>query len=474
MSEGGTRESGSQGGIGAKGAGTKRVSIGHHILQLLIAALAVMAVVMLIFVHILANVAVEYDIKMNLERELYKCHKEISINAAGQILSSDDFFQRDGEIVILVIDASGKVLAGEYPKGYPKDIELGVKKLQQASVGKETYYIRDIRKYIDNGPQIYVRGVVRRSDTYSRYQMMEYLAAVSILIVSGVAILGGVLLSKRISGSLKDMCRTAEGIGQNMNMSKRMEYDGRFYELDVLAHANNRMLDRLEETFRQQEQFTSDVAHELRTPIAVMTAQCQYVREKSVSREEVKEAFEVIERQTSKVNTIISRLLELSRLDYDRRGIQKDDVDLPEIVQSVCEDLQLKSGDSLRFQLKLSDAHVIGDINLVMIAIQNLLTNAVKYSMSGSVIEVETGMRDKMAYVIVKDYGMGIRESDLAHIFKRFYKADKSRNSEGFGLGLPLTMKIAQKHGGTVLVESREGEGSTFILQLPDIEEVRL
>ena len=180
-----------------------------------------------------------------------------------------------------------------------------MKKLQQASVGKETYYIRDIRKYIDNGPQIYVRGVVRRSDTYSRYQMMEYLAAVSILIVSGVAILGGVLLSKRISGSLKDMCRTAEGIGQNMNMSKRMEYDGRFYELDVLAHANNRMLDRLEETFRQQEQFTSDVAHELRTPIAVLLAQCEYAKEYVSTKEEFDDAIDVIYRQTKKTNVVI-------------------------------------------------------------------------------------------------------------------------------------------------------------------------
>lgn len=250
-------------------------------------------------------------------------------------------------------------------------------------------------------------------------------------------------------------------------MSRRMEYAGRFYELDVLAQANNRMLDRLEETFRQQEQFTSDVAHELRTPIAVMAAQCQYVREKSVRKEEVWEAFEVIERQSSKVNEIISRLLELSRLDYDRRQIQKEDVDLPEIVQSVCEDLQLKSGDSLQFQFFLADAHIIGDINLIAIAVQNLLTNAVKYCPAESMIEVETGIRDHDAFVKVKDYGPGICEEDMGHIFKRFYKADKSRNSEGFGLGLPLTMKIAQKHGGTVLAESREGEGCTFTLLLP-------
>ncbi len=105
-----------------------------------------------------------------------------------------------------------------------------------------------------------------------------------------------------------------------------------------------------------------------------------------------------------------------------------------------------------------------------MIAIQNLLTNAVRYSGPGSPIEVETGTQDGMVFVRVRDYGAGISEEDLPYIFKRFYKADKSRNSQGFGLGLPLTMKIAQKHGGTVLVQSRQGEGSTFTLLLPQNE----
>ncbi len=324
----------------------------------MIAALAVMAAAMLIFVHILANAAVEYDIKGHLEREVYKNMKEVSLSDTGQVVCSEDFCIKNEDIVYLILDSTGKVLVGEYLPGCPTDIAVGKKKLRQVSVGMETYYIRDACRYYKNEPQIYMRSIVRRSDIYSRYQMLEYLSAVSILVVSGIAIVGGILLSRHISDSLKDMCRAAEGIGQNLNMSRRMEYDGRFYELDVLAQANNRMLSRLEETFRQQEQFTSDVAHELRTPIAVMAAQCQYVREKSVSREEFQEAFEVIERQSSKVNEIISRLLELSRLDHDRRQIQKEDVDLPEIVQSVCEDLQLKSGDRLLFQFHLAEAHI--------------------------------------------------------------------------------------------------------------------
>lgn len=433
----------------------------------MIAALAVMAAVMLIFVHILANAAVEYDIRQSLERIAYKNMKEIQVDGTGKIIYKEDFTLAEGDIHFLVLDADGQLVFGEYPQSCPQDIPVSTKKMHQVTNDGEEFYIRDMRKHYNGNIYLCMRAIVRKSDAYSRYQTLEYLAYISILVVFGIAIFCGMFLSRHISGSLKAMCRSAEMIGQNRNMSSRMEYDGRFYELEVLTQANNRMLDRLEETFRQQEQFTSDVAHELRTPVAVMTAQCQYAHGKSVSPEEYREAFEVIERQSFKIGEIISRLLELSRLDYDRRQIEKEDLDLPELVESVCEDLQQKYEDSLQLQLRLAQAHAVGDISLIMIAIQNLITNAIRYSKAASPIEVETGMRGEMAYVLVKDYGAGISEEDLPHIFKRFYKADKSRNSIGFGLGLPLTMKIAQKHGGTVLAESRQGEGSTFTLLLP-------
>lgn len=424
---------------------------------------------MLIFVRILANAAVEYDIRQSLDRKAYENLKEMEVDETGKIIYKDDFVQAEGDVHFLILEGDGTILLGEYPKNCPQDIEINVKKLYQINAGRETFYIRDMRKHIVGGSRIYMRAIVRKADTYSRYQTLEYLAYLSIFIVFGIAILCGILLARRISSSLRQMCQSAEAIGQDMNMSSRMEYNGKFYELAVLTQANNRMLDRLEEMFRQQEQFTSDVAHELRTPIAVMTAQCQYVRAKSAGEEEYQEAFEVIERQALKVGAIISRLLELSRLDYDRRQLEKEDVDLPELVQSLCEDLQLKSGDSLQMRFRLEQAHTVGDISLIMIAIQNLLTNAVRYGEPGSLIEVATGKRGEQVYVSVKDHGAGICEEDLPHIFKRFYKADKSRNSQGFGLGLPLTMKIAQKHGGTITVESETGTGSTFTLLLPDM-----
>lgn len=418
---------------------------------------------MLVFVHILADAAVSYDISHNIEYKAYKNSKNMYVDEEGEIA----FAWKEEEVYFVALDYNGKLLAGEYPEGCPQDIETAGRQFQEVSNGKETFFVRDIRKMLEPDRMIFLRAVVRKSDVSSRYQTLEFLAYLTILAFSGIAILFGILFSSRVSNSLKGMCRVAEKIGLDTNMSKRMAYHGRVYELMVLTQANNRMLDRLEEIFLQQEQFTSDVAHELRTPIAVITAQCQYVRRKSAGIEEYQEAFEVIDRHSNKINLIISRLLELSRLDSQRMQIQKEEIDLPEIVQSVCEDMQEKEGSTVNIRQSLKEAHTIGDIGLIMIAVQNLLANAVRYSPPGSAVEVETGMQDGMVFVSVKDYGMGISKEDMAHIFKRFYKADKSRNSKGFGLGLPLAMKIAQKHGGTLTVESVPRQGSTFTLLLP-------
>ena len=142
-------------------------------------------------------------------------------------------------------------------------------------------------------------------------------------------------------------------------------------------------------------------------------------------------------------------------------------LDFVEIVQSVCEEWQEKLQNGIRIRLKLEEAYSMGDIGLIVIVIQNLLTNAVKFSRPYGVIDVKTGEASGESYVQVTDYGIGIAKEHQEQIFQRFYKCDKSRNAEGFGLGLALSKKIAEKHGGRITVISELGKGSTFTLYFP-------
>lgn len=438
----------------------------YYIVAVPTTLLGIMAFLILILIRILSNAAVEYDIKQELFRDLRYNAKYVCVKDEELEIAEDFEFQND-KVFFLVLNKTGDVLAGSYPvEGFPKiPVNNGVSK--RINCAGAEYYVRDRTVGWTKSDRYYLRAVVNKEDTYSRYQTIEL---VSYLTVAGVFC--GILIieffvGRWILGHLKSMCENAEHIGSNLDMSQRMSCENPFSELAVLAQANNRMLDRMEQTFQQQEQFTSDVAHELRTPIAVTLAQCQYARNRMENKEDFLDALEVIGRQANKINTIITQLLSFSRLEQGRMQLGQENLDFAEIVPSVCEDCQEKSGGRVSIKMKLQEVCATGDIALISIVIQNLITNAIKFSHDFGVVEVETGEHGEWVYVAVQDYGIGIEQEEQERIFQRFYKCDKSRNKEGFGLGLSLSMKIAQKHGGTITVSSQAGEGSRFTLWLP-------
>lgn len=429
-------------------------------------AMIVMTIIMLVLIRILSNAAVEYDIKQELTKAIATNSKYVNVQD-GQLEILDDFTYKSDSVYFLLLKRNGKVLEGTYPAKGLANTHIMTNISRSVVCDGEKYYVRDVRVGKSTTGGIILRGIVKRADAYSSYRTIEMVSYLSIIGVFCGILLCEIFLARRISFELKNMCKTAESIGSDLDMSKRMQSDNKFSEIAVLAEANNRMLDRLEETFWQQEQFTSDVAHELRTPVAVVMAQCQYAKDQINTEEEYQEALDVIYRQSKKISSIITQLLEFSRLDQGTIQIQKENLDIKEIVQSICEDRQDKMEDKVTIVTKLEDVCTTGDINLISIVIQNLIGNAVKFSHPKGIVEVETGKRQDQIFVSVKDYGIGIGKEELEHIFQRFYKCDKSRNVEGFGLGLPLSMKIAQKHGGTITVSSEVGKGSIFTLLLP-------
>lgn len=441
----------------------------RYIIAIPVVAMILIILIMLILTHTLSNAAVEYDIKHELTRNMRHNLKYMDLEN-GTLEISEEFSYKSDNVYLLFLDQDDKILSGKYPTESLYYDTYGTKYSFTRMVlsSGEQYFVRDMWLFKDNDASIRMRGVVKKSDVYSRYQTLELFSYLGIAGAFLIFLICEFILARRIANELKHMCQVAESIGSNMDMSQRMNYDGKFQEIHVLAEANNRMLDKMEQTFRMQEQFTSDVAHELKTPIAVIMAECQYASDKALDKEDFDDTLDVIHRQSGKINTIITQLLNFSRLEQGRMQIQKERIDLVEIVQSVCEDQLEKNRDKISFQMHLFDAFGTGDINLISIIIQNLITNAIKFSPQDGVIEVETGELDEESvYVSVKDYGIGIGEEDQKHIFQRFYKCDKSRNIEGFGLGLALSMKIAQKHGGTITVASQLGKGSTFTLILP-------
>ena len=182
------------------------------------------------------------------------------------------------------------------------------------------------------------------------------------------------------------------------------------------------------------------------------------------TKEEFDDAIDVIYRQTKKTNVVITQLLNLNRLESDRIVLDLEDADLDEMIRSVCDEIEFKEKDNVRFELLLSGVKANLDIGLILILLQNLIQNAVKYSSFPATVRIVTEYREGCVVVEVQDFGCGIKEEDLPHIFDPFYRVEKSRNSEGFGLGLSLADRIAKVHGGELKVSSVWGEGSIFTL----------
>lgn len=447
----------------------KKVSVTRYIITYLTGIILVMSFFMILFVNILADRMIYYDIQSTLIREMARNGKNVHYED-GIIKPDEEFKYEDDGMYFQILGEWGEVLLGESPRERQFTRESISQKLKILETdGKEYYIIDRVNRKLtqEAGEILYNRCIINKKNIDSKYQFVKYISYASILLVLASVLAAGLVISSKIAEPLKQMSKTAESIGKEGELSKRMKYDGKITELGILASTNNRMLERVEEMFENQKRFSSDVAHELRTPIAVLLAQCEYAKEDVSTKEEFDKAIDVLYRQAKRANGVISQLLNLNRLDDGRVTLDIEDADLDEMICSICDEIEFKEKGNVQFALKLSGAKVGVDIGLMYILLQNIIQNAVKYSAVPAKVRIETQCQNKEAVVKVTDYGCGITEEELPHIFDPFYRVEKSRNTEGFGLGLSLADRIAKLHSGKISVESVWGEGSTFILTLP-------
>lgn len=447
----------------------KHLSIQKYITASTTVLVFVMLVVMLVFINILANMAINYDIRNTLSKEILKNSKNVEY-IDGEFVPKEEFQAvEDGRYFLILKNKEG-VCLGTYPPGFSMESRMDTKDVRLIKQNNDAYYVFDrvcVSLTKETGKTIFGRCVVKRSDIDSEYRTLKNMSYVSIPVFLVLVSAAGILISKRISEPLRQMCTVAENIGKDDDLSQRMQYDGRFEEIAILTDTNNRMLDRLEQMYESQKQFNSDVAHELRTPLSVLLAQCEYAKGHSGDEEEMQRTFDVIGRQVQKCNRIVCQLLQLRKLEQHQVILDLEDADIDEIVEAVCEDEEMKAEGQVDFRLKLGGISAKVDVILMMSLIQNLVNNAVKYSKTPAVVEIITEKGQNEIRISVKDYGCGIPKEELKNVFVPFYRIEKARNSEGFGLGLSLVERIAQVHGGKITVESEVGKGSCFTLRLP-------
>ncbi len=313
--------------------------------------------------------------------------------------------------------------------------------------------------YISNAQEIY-EGL-----STIRLQITLWL-----ILIALVAIVLNLFLVKTITrpiGNLNDgIERMAHG-----DLSARVEVKGK-NEFAQLALAFNSMSERIEQLDKARGQFVSNASHELKTPLSTIKILIEtLLYQETPDPDMEKEFLGDINKEIDRLNSIVTDLLTLVNVDSGGMKLNKSDLKLGQLIQEQTQRLMpLARENGIEMECNIKDScDVLGDATKLQQVFYNLMDNAIKYTHRGGSVTIDVSRTGRRAIVHISDTGVGIPESDLPHIFERFYRVDKARSREtgGTGLGLSIVKQIVLLHGGIINAASKEGEGTVFTVELP-------
>jgi heavy metal sensor kinase len=285
-----------------------------------------------------------------------------------------------------------------------------------------------------------------------------------------VAVGGGFVLVSRALAPMVKIAQSAEQITLH-NLNERLPLTHTGDELEHLSLALNRMIVRLSEAFEQNRRFLADASHELRTPLAALRGEMESVVEQARALPELSDRAGSALEEVDRLSTIVEALFAISRLDAGEAQQEWARFDLASLAANTTEQMSLLAEDkgvSVACNTQ-GDVTVEGDRARIKQVVVNLLDNAIKYTPSKGSINLDVRASAGKAVIEVTDTGIGIPSSALPHVFERFFRVDQARSRDvgGAGLGLAIVKSICVAHGGQVEVESAEGRGSRFTVELP-------
>lgn len=415
-----------------------------------------------------------------LTQDVRQARKNVRYDEECNPYISDDFDSReedsdDDEYIWTFLQSNeGDIVYGTAPEGYASNPDkTGGGTICIKAGGKEYFAVvrngRTDSEKVNKKSSYKICALVSKKDMIQNYRELRYKSYSVIAIVATTFAIFALVLRRMVADPVKKLNNSIKESVDNLDFTENITYDGPFSELDMLVEANNNLYNRVQQELERQSEFNANVSHELRTPVAVMHAQCQLSREIAEKNKdpEMIESIAVFERQTARMKGLIEQLLQMSVLDRDNVKIPMEEVDLKDVIESVCDDAQYICRKDIEFLYDLRSVVVRANMNHVVIVVNNLVSNAVKYSDNGGKIHASCGGNEEHYYIEVSDNGRGMNAETKNRIFESFYRGDSDRSTEGFGLGLAQVMKIVKFYGGTIYVNSMPGEGSTFTVEIP-------
>jgi two-component system, OmpR family, sensor kinase len=305
-------------------------------------------------------------------------------------------------------------------------------------------------------------------ETLRNLRIFLFTAVPSVLVL---AALFARFMARRALKPISRIIQTARDIGQGQELSQRMPVLKIQDELGQLTLTFNEMMDRLENSFVQMRQFSSDASHELRTPLTVLKGQNELVLSKPRDPEEYQEVIASNLEEINYMSKVLEDLFILSKSDENQIHLNCKPMDLRDLVEEVCKHAEVLAGDkNIRIIIAfLEPVTINGDEVRLRQMIWNILHNGIKYTKPGGELKVSLQNEGEFALLSIQDTGIGIPEKDLPFIFDRFYRVDKARSKDegGSGLGLSICKHITEAHKGKIEVESKLGIGTRFKIRIP-------
>ncbi|MCI1944124.1 sensor histidine kinase [Clostridium luticellarii] len=295
-----------------------------------------------------------------------------------------------------------------------------------------------------------------------------------VLGISGLVlvVVFGSKASRKFLSPVHQMTETVKEISIK-DLGRRIDVRGSKNELKDLAKTFNEMLDRIQNSVEQQNQFISDASHELRTPISVIQGYADLLdRWGKNDRAVLEESIESIKSEAENMKELVEKLLFLARGDRNAQKLERSKFSLNELIGELIKETRIIDKEHILKNEHNDKIDIWADRKLMKEALRIFIDNSIKYTPSGGAIMLDSYLRKGEAVIVVSDTGAGIAEKDIPHIFDRFYRADKSRtkSSGGTGLGLSIAKWIIDQHNGKISVWSEIQIGTVIKIILPVFE----
>lgn len=289
---------------------------------------------------------------------------------------------------------------------------------------------------------------------------------VAVLVIFSTLI--GWFMAGRALQGVEEVTRTAIEIS-NGAFEKRVPIKSRGDEIDRLATTFNRMLDRIHALIAGMREMTDNIAHDLRSPLTRIRGVAEVTLISAKSMDEYENMAANTIEECDRLLDIINTMLYISETEAGAGSFSIKETDIAGVVREACELFEPIAEDKGITIISKTPAGccIYGDIRKIQRLVANLLDNALKYTLPGGMVTVSVNAEGGRVVITFSDTGMGISEVELPHIFKRFYRCDRSRSQAGTGLGLSLAQAIVHAHAGSITVSSRPGKGSIFRVVLP-------